>query len=63
MAKRNVYEYVPKPPPWLCGGFEGFTLKRDADGVFATTHRARSESYPTACAIPLKVRKFIESTG
>lgn len=61
MARRKKYQYVAKPTG--CGSFDGFSLKRDKDGVFATTHRARSKSYPTACAIPQRVRRFIESTG
>ena len=61
MAKKAMREYVQKPKD--CGSFEGMSLFRDKDGVFAATHRARSESYPTACDIPLKVRRFIESTG
>ena len=62
MAKRRQ-KFASVPKPLGCGSFDGVSLKRDADGVFAATHRARSKSYPTACAIPVKVRRFIESTG
>ena len=41
----------------------GVSLKRDARGVFAHTHRARSKSYPSVAAIPKSVLEFIESTG
>lgn len=41
----------------------GVGLRRDKNGVFVHTHRARSKSYPSADAIPQKVVRFIESTG
>lgn len=42
---------------------EGVSLKRDKKGFYVHTHRARSDSYPTVAAIPVKVIEFIESTG
>ena len=39
------------------------TWSRDADGVYCRTHRARSRSYPTVAAMPLKAVQRIESTG
>lgn len=42
---------------------EGVSLKRDKDGLFVHTHRARSKSYATVKEIPVSVIAFIESTG
>jgi peptidoglycan hydrolase-like protein with peptidoglycan-binding domain len=39
------------------------SLKRDKDGLFVHTHRARSKSFPTVAAIPERAVRFIESTG
>lgn len=36
---------------------------KDYDEYFVHTHRARSKSYPSKKDIPIKVIKFIESTG
>lgn len=41
----------------------GVSMKRDNDGVYVHTHRARSKSFPSADKIPKKVVDFIESTG
>lgn len=45
------------------GKFKGVTVKKDKDGFFVTTHRARSKSFPTVNQIPKKTITFIESTG
>ncbi len=41
----------------------GFSIKKDKDGYFIHTHRARSKSYKSLKSIPISVRNFIESTG
>lgn len=41
----------------------GCSVGKDKDGYFAYTHRARSKSYDTPQKIPVKVLKFIDSTG
>lgn len=41
----------------------GVSIKQDKDGYYATTHRARSKSYPTPEQIPASKLKFIDSTG
>lgn len=41
----------------------GVSLKRDEDGLFVHTHRARSSSYPSVSAIPISVIERIEATG
>ena len=38
-------------------------IRKDKDGYYARTHRARSKSYSSKEAIPKKVLAFIESTG
>jgi peptidoglycan hydrolase-like protein with peptidoglycan-binding domain len=38
-------------------------LKRDKDGLFVHTHRARSKSFKSVAAIPERVVRYIESTG
>lgn len=38
-------------------------IGKDGKGYFAYTHRARSKSYVSKQNIPIKVLKFIESTG
>lgn len=43
--------------------FKGTTVRKDDDGYFCHTHRARSDSYPSVDEIPAKDIKFIESTG
>lgn len=43
--------------------FDGVSLKQDDDGWYVTTHRARSDSYPTPEDIPESTIAFIESTG
>lgn len=45
------------------GRFRGTSIGRDAEGYFATTHRARSRSYQDTRSIPQKTIDFIESTG
>jgi hypothetical protein len=39
------------------------SLKRDRQGWFVHTHRARSRSFKAPKAIPKSVVAFIESTG
>lgn len=46
-----------------CAKAAGVSLKRDKNGLFVHTHRARSKSYASVAAIPLSVIEFIESTG
>jgi peptidoglycan hydrolase-like protein with peptidoglycan-binding domain len=41
----------------------GVSLKRDKDGLFVHTHRARSKSFRSVAAIPKTVVRFIEGTG
>ena len=41
----------------------GVGLRRDKDGIYVRTHRARSKSYSSVAKIPKKVVKYIESTG
>ena len=41
----------------------GCGIMYDKDGYFATTHRARSKSYPTKKDIPHSVLKRIAGTG
>lgn len=43
--------------------FDGVSLKKDEDGYFVTTHRARSTSYPSPEKIPGSKIEFIRSTG
>ena len=43
--------------------FKGVSLKQDDDGWYVSTHRARSDSYPTPEDIPQSKVDFIESTG
>jgi len=57
---RNNSEVVP------CTGIKenlGFTCKKDKNGYFITTHRARSKSYPKLEDVSMKDIKFIDSTG
>lgn len=44
-------------------GDPGVSLKKDKDGFFVHTHRARSKSFPRPKAIPKSAVEFIESTG
>jgi hypothetical protein len=37
--------------------------KQDKNGYYVCTHRCRSKSYPSIAEIPVKVLKFIASTG
>lgn len=41
----------------------GVTVGRDDDGVFVTTHRARSKSYPTLDDIPKSALEFVDESG
>lgn len=43
--------------------FDGVSLKKDKDGFFVHTHRARSDSYPSPEKIPDGRIDFIRSTG
>ncbi len=43
--------------------FDGVTIRRDKNGYYVHTHRARSKSYPSIEDIPDKDIRFIESTG
>jgi hypothetical protein len=49
--------------PRQSGKYKGCSIGRDRNGLFVFTHRARSDSYPTLKAIPLKTVKWISSTG
>ena len=49
--------------PKHSGRYKGVSIGRDGNGFFATTHRARSRSYPSPLKIPDGKIKFIESTG
>ena len=59
--KRKEDEYVDKGE--YKEKFEGVSLRKDKDGYYCHTHRARSDSYKSLAAIPKSVVKFIESTG
>lgn len=52
-----------KKPDDLKTLMDGVSLKKDEDGFYVTTHRARSESYKTPHDIPSSVIKRIETTG
>ena len=39
------------------------SFKKDKDGYYCCTHRARSKSYPSIDTIPKSEVKFIGSTG
>ncbi|OPX93992.1 MAG: hypothetical protein A4E53_00155 [Pelotomaculum sp. PtaB.Bin104] len=41
----------------------GCSCGKDDNGYFVYTHRARSKSYESLQKIPIKVLKFIDSTG
>lgn len=45
------------------GRESGVSLKKDKDGFFVHTHRARSRSYPKPGGIPKSAVEFIGSTG
>jgi hypothetical protein len=42
---------------------KGVTLRKDKDGFYVHTHRARSKSYKTAMMIPKSVIEKTEATG
>jgi len=42
---------------------KGFSCGQDKNGYYIYTHRARSKSYKTLEAIPMKDIDFIDSTG
>lgn len=41
----------------------GISMGCDEKGFFCHTHRCRSNSYKTPASIPVKVIKYIETTG
>lgn len=43
-------------------GDVGCSFAKDNKGIFAYTHRARSDSYPTVDKIPKARVKFVDST-
>ena len=45
------------------GENRGCSFKRDKDGIYCHTHRARSDSYPSVEEIPQSDYDFICSTG
>ncbi len=45
------------------GRYNGVSIGRDEDGYFATTHRARSDSFFSPSQIPASKIKWIRSTG
>lgn len=53
-------EYVPKNGD---PRYEGVSLRKDKDGFYVATHRARSKSYPSPEKIPDGRIEFIRSTG
>jgi len=56
-------EYYDNSIP--CKGIKkkmGFTCKKDKQGFYISTHRARSKSYKSLDKIPLKDINFIDST-
>ena len=69
MAYKKVYKRVNDlnvgEMTWCkhSGRYDGVSIGRDDDGYFASTHRARSESYPSPGEIPASKIKWIRSTG
>jgi len=49
--------------PKTSGRYRGVSIGRDRQGYYATTHRARSKSYPSPGKIPSKTVSWIKSTG
>lgn len=60
-SKQN-WEYAPVPTE-LKKRFDGVGTRKDKNGFYVRTHRARSKSYCSLEAIPLSIIKFIRSTG
>lgn len=60
--EQNKSEIITKPNH-LKNKMAGVSLKKDKNGYFVMTHRARSKSYKTIDSIPDKDIKFIDSTG
>lgn len=61
-AKKCGHETVAKPEH-LQRKLDGVALRRDKNGYFVSTHRARCKSYETPDKIPIKKIQFIRSTG
>jgi len=62
MAKGKKFESVSKAIT-KNGKQYGCSCGKDDSGYFAYTHRARSKGYESPQKIPVKVLKFIDSTG
>ncbi|ARC16919.1 TPA: hypothetical protein P1J70_002621 [Clostridioides difficile] len=62
LANRSKFEEVQKTLTKKGKKFN-VGIGKDEKGYFAYTHRARSKSYISKQDIPIKVLKFIESTG
>lgn len=62
MAKEKKWQEVSRTVT-KNGVKYGCSIGQDKDGYFAYTHRARSKSYPSTDKIPVKVLRFIDSTG
>ena len=65
MVHKRVNDLLEGEMTWCkhSGRYNGVSIGRDDDGYFACTHRARSESYPSPGAIPMKKLAWIRSTG
>jgi hypothetical protein len=61
--RKALWERFPFVAPREPGESGAVSLKRDKDGLFVHTHRARSKSFRSVAAIPQRVVRFIESTG
>lgn len=59
---KKKWKYAPVPSK-MRKRFEGVGTRKDKDGFYVRTHRARSKSYPSLEAIPDSIIKFIRSTG
>ncbi|WP_276974175.1 hypothetical protein [Flavobacterium filum] len=66
MAKFQTKRGVPKSKDFnKKHGYygRGVGMGIDENGYFVYTHRARSKSYKSELSIPVKVVKWVESTG
>lgn len=63
-TKENLYKKYSYPyPPIKSGKFRGVSKGVDKNGVYIYTHRCRSKSFPSWDKIPMKVIRWIKSTG
>lgn len=62
-GEKKVSEHIQGPGYERNGVNYGVSIKKDENGYYACTHRARSKSFPSIEAIPISKLEKVDATG